>query len=119
MAKLLQQVSATCPSRQPGSYLYAIAAIGSSGGGRGGPAGLGAITSADELLVLHPEDLLHAPTFLNPVPTGVSCLSSSTDDHGDHQRPGNVLFCGGRDGSVLAYDLRAGAGCMAALKQGG
>jgi hypothetical protein len=85
---------ATCsPSSANDSYIYSIVPTSNNA--------LAIISSSDELAFLDRAGLKQIFSFSSPkVPTGVTCLQSGDQD-------GNVLLCAGRDGSVVAFDIRS------------
>jgi hypothetical protein len=85
---------ATCsPSSANDSYIYSIVPTSHNG--------LAVISSSDELLVLDRASLRNVLSLSSPkVPTGVTCLRPA--DQG-----GNLVICAGRDGSIVALDLRS------------
>ena len=85
---------ATCsPSSANDSYIYSIVPTSNNA--------LAIISSSDELAFLDRAGLKQIFSFSSPkVPTGVTCLQSGDQD-------GNVLLCAGRDGSVVAFDVRS------------
>jgi hypothetical protein len=87
---------ATCsPSSTNDSYVYSIVPISNNA--------LAVTSSSDELVFLDRARLTKLHRLGSPkVPTGVTCLQS-----GD--RDGNMVLCAGRDGSVVAVDVRSQA----------
>jgi hypothetical protein len=87
---------ATCsPSSANDSYIYSIVPTSNNG--------LAVISSLDEVVFLDRTGLSQILHFSSPrVPTGVTCLQQ-----GDHH--GSIVLCGGRDGSVVAFDARSQA----------
>lgn len=85
---------ATCsPSSANDSYIYSILPASNNA--------LAIISSSDELVFLDRAGLTQIFSLGSPkVPTGVTCLQSGDQD-------GNVLICAGRDGSVVAFDVRS------------
>jgi hypothetical protein len=94
MAVRLFRPIATCsPSSANDSYIYSILPASNNA--------LAIISSSDELVFLDRAGLTQILSVGSPkVPTGVTCLQSGDQD-------GNVLICAGRDGSVVAFDVRS------------
>jgi hypothetical protein len=82
--RLFRPIGTCSPSSANDSYIYSILPASNNA--------LAIISSSDELVFLS----VGSPK----VPTGVTCLQSGDQD-------GNVLICAGRDGSVVAFDVRS------------
>ena len=95
MSRIYQQVAVCAPSQHADVYIFAIAPITNRG--------LAAITSADELLFLDRDGLDKANVSrLRTVPSGITSLVSADQ--------GQTVICGGSDGKLAVFDLRAESG---------
>ena len=93
MTELFRLLATCSPSSANDSYIYSIIPTSNNS--------LAIISSADELLVLDRASFRTVLSFESPtVSRGVTCLQP-----GD--QAGNVVICGGRDGSIVALDLRS------------
>ena len=91
--RLFRPIATSSPSSANDSYIYSILPASNNA--------LAIISSSDELVFLDRAGLTQILSVGSPkVPTGVTCLQSGDQD-------GNVLICAGRDGSVVAFDVRS------------
>lgn len=87
-----REVASCAPSRHDDVYIFSTAPLAGNG--------LAAITSADELLLLHDKGSLNSSTTstLSDCPQGPSSLVVAD--------AGQTVICAGSDGRVVVYDIR-------------
>jgi hypothetical protein len=94
-SKLFRPIATCSPFSANDSYIYSIVPTSNNG--------LAVISSSDELVVLDRTGLRKVLSLgSSKLPTGVTCLHP-----GDHD--GNMVVCGGRDGSIVTLDVRSQA----------